>query len=566
MFTVFQLIFILLAAIGFHRIYNYETLFTPWRSFIAKCQPCARMLLCPPCNALWILSFTAAFDFFAPRPWGEIVLTPFVLYPFLRSVVWFYQQDFRLSSPLPQPATIAIPTQPLSVGEVIPATPPAAKECAPCEAAKKRAEELKIEHAANIAYEKRFVIMTPMFSNFHPSYSLTSVVIDQARMLSKNPKWLVQIWVTTVCDTSSVPADLPSNVQIMKALPPIPLTDDYIDEKAKKLFAEQVMPKLFVLGNATIIAHDLLFVSSYLTIASAIHETLGTIAGFTWFHVAHSAPASIRPNDPKIMARATLPAGHKLLCLSLSQASAFATYYDTNPANVLVMPNARDIRSLLGASPRMWDFISRHQLLDADIVQIFPLSTPRADAKGLGTVIKVFAQMAKTRSVRLIVANAHANQNEAILFGFKKLAEKEGLPAESLVFVSESYPELAAYGLPTADLQMLFQVGNVFLFPTISEACSMTLMEAAASGALLVLNASTPSLFDIIPAHDTMLNVRWGSLVETAGPSANPSDVATWVVQELEANPMNRTKRSILKSHNIDALSIRLQSLVSGNA
>ncbi len=562
MFTVLQLFFILFAAIGIHRIYNYETLFSPWRAFIDRCQPCARMLLCPPCNALWILTFTAAFDFFAPRPWGEIILTPFMLYPFLRSVVWFYQQDLKLGSD-------AAPTltHPTTVQEIVPypVQPPKAG-CTACGAAKKKAEALKVEHAANLEYEKRFVIMTPMFSNFHPSYSLTSVVLDQARMLSKNPKWLVQVWVTTVCDTSAVPSDLPANVQIVKALPPIPLSDDFVDEKAKKLFAEQIMPKLFILGNATIIAHDLLFVSSYLTIASAIHETLGGIAGFTWFHVAHSAPAAIRPNDPKVMARATLPPGHKLLCLSLSQAAAFAVYYDTDPANVLVMPNARDIRSLLGASPRMWDFISRHQLLDADIVQIFPLSMPRADAKGLATVIKVFAQMAKTRTVRLVVANAHANQNEAVIFGFRKLAEKEGLPADALVFVSESYPELAAYGLSTPDLQMLFQVGNVFLFPTISEACSMTLMEAAASGALLVLNASTPSLFDIIPAHDTMLNVRWGSLVEPAVQSAPPSDVANWVVQELEANPMNRTKRSILKSHNVDALGIRLRALVTGNA
>lgn len=561
MLTFLSFLILALSSIGAHQIYNQEDIFIPWRKIIKVWW--LKALWCSTCNAFWISIVASLFFIFVPEPWNILVLLPLALYSVVRSAIWVQNSATKWKQPswvLPPPESPILKT-PATASDalVIPSTVPP-KGCSSCKAV----TGMKEEQDRYLSFEKRFVLMTPMINDWNSSYSLTSVILDQARMLAENPKYLVQIWVTTVCNLSMVPSDLPKNVEIKKVLPPIPLPNDFIDDKAKTIFAGQVVPHLMILGNATIIAHDLLFVSSYLTVAAAIHETLGKIKNFSWFHLCHSAPSIIRPNDPKILLRASLPEGHRLLCLAESQKESLATYYGVGQDRVSVVPNARDIRVLTQATPRVWSFIRKHQLLEADIVQIFPLSTPRSGAKGLSHVIKIFAELSKTRTVRLVVANAHANQNAATLISFRNEAHLAGLPADALIFVSDSIPELSVYGFPTVELQTLFQVSNLFVFPTISEACSMTLMEAAAAGCHLVLNASTPSLFDIIP-KEFARTFRWGSLVDTVQPGdlPAPETVAALIVSDLSLNLANRTKRWVLRTHNIDAVGTKLRDVLN---
>ncbi len=550
--TIFLVI--VLASIGMHRIYNFESLFQGWHRLASRGGRWTRFLSCPACNAFWIaLGCTGI----AYCPHGIWALAPFATYPFVRASLWVYDASLlfllRLkptgTTPSPVLGGISTPQEP-----IISVKPP----CRTCQS-KEKATAIKDEQERYLSYEKRVVIMTA-FADWNPSYSLTSVVLDHARMLAANERWFIQIWVNTTCNLDGLP-QLPANVEVKKVLPPISLTADYVDPKAKEIFSGQVLPHFMVLGNATIITHDLLFVSSYVTIAAAIHETLGHVRGFTWFHVCHSAPAVTRPTEGDARFRASAPEGHRLLCLAPSQIPALAAYYGVDPSRISAIPNGRDLRILSQASTRVAKLVHDHRLCEADVVQVFPLSTPRACDKGLSHVIRIFAEMSKNAEVRLVVANAHANSNEAAVVNFHREAKAAGLPADALIFTSEAFPDLAAYGLPMMDVQTLFQFSNLFIFPTISEACSLTLMEAALAGNLLVLNGSVPSLLDIVP-KEYCITYDWGNLVERPI-LPNPVQIAKHILGELDSNRANLSKRAVLRTHNLDTIGAKLRAIVA---
>ncbi len=565
--TVFQFVLIMLATIGAHRIFNYETLFSPVRSALQRWMPWNTLLNCAACNAFWFGLLFLSISLWCHPTTSRVILGTCAIYPIVRACVWVYAHAHLVEALRPgaviapqiaSPVITSIPAGGIATFQspvVSPAQPPPCRTCQ----SKEKSEAIRKEQERYLSYEKRIVIMTT-FSDWNPSYSLTSVVLDHARMLAANERWLVQIWVNTTCTLDSLP-ELPKNVEVKKVLPPIALTADEVDQKAKEIFIGQVMPHLLVLGNAVVITHDLLFVSSYVTIAAAIHDMLGQVKAFTWFHVCHSAPSVVRPTGGDVPYRTTLPPEHRLICLAASQVPALAAYYDVDPSRVSVAPNARDLRILAGVSPRMADFIRAHKICTADVVQIFPLSTPRACDKGLSHVIRIFAEMSKTAQVRLIVANAHANSNEASVVAFHREAKAAGLPSDALIFTSEAFPDLATYGLPSADLQALFQFSNVFIFPTISEACSLTLMEAALAGNLLVLNGSVPSLLDIVP-KEYCLTYDWGNLIERPL-IPSPLAIAKSILSELDTNRANLSKRAVLRTHNLDTLGAKLRAIVA---
>jgi hypothetical protein len=552
--SILLLMVILLAAIGVHRILTFEDLFYSWRRWAVR-RPWTKPISCSACNPVWIALVLTIIALVVPEPWRWGILVPFAVYPAVRI---FDHYSGRIIGPPPKGSPLA--ADPITPSKLVQTG--SSSGCSSCGGAPATSappspalRALAKEHDDNRSYERRFVLFT-WFADLHPSYSLTTAVFDQARILARNPKHRVQVWVLTVCGLEGAPTDLPPNVIIRRCVPPIPLPIDTTDPKAEELLAGQLRPHLMLLGNATIITHDLLFVRDYVTVAATIHHHLGTIPGFRWFHVCHSAPALSRPDQgTDIRYRTNLPDGHLLISLAESHRRGLAAYYGTTEDRVRVAPNARDLRSLLSASADVASLIERHQLLEASVVQILPLSTPRAKDKGIATIIRVFAELAKTQAVRLVVPNAHANGHQDVLAELRGIAREAGLADDALIFVSESLPSRAAYGLTQAEMHVLFQCSNLFLFPSISEACSMSVLEAALNGCLLVLNESLPSLFDIIP-RSQCLAYPWGSIHQTVPLDLQPTParVAKTVMTLLTESSAQLTKRSVMRTHSFAAV------------
>lgn len=544
------------AAIAIHRIWNYERIFETPRNYIKTFVPSwlGYVFTCAACNALWIALLVVVL---ATLPFvsGKIILTGFAIYPFIRLTMWGVDFVHSLSR-APEERVF---TQPQKNNTTIKTNEETHKKCSTCEQSKIDAVE---ENKRVSAFKKRIVIMTAL-SNFHASYSLSTCVIEQARSLALARKdWLVQVWVMQITNDSLWPKDMPINVELRKVVPQIGWSDDKYDAKAAGLLAATLGRELVALGNASIITHDILFQRSYLTFAAAIHS-LSKLKGLYWWHQAHSGPSSLqsRPELP-LLYRYSLPQEHRFLSINETHNQEFEKHYAIESAAIDTCPNIRDLRTVLGCSTEISDFITKTKLAEADIVQVYPVSTSRMHHKGIRHIIKIFGALKHTgKQVRLVVVNAHANNNETLINEVKSVATSWNLHDEDLIFTSDHFKNRLSEGLSAQDTQQLMQFGNVFIFPTIAEASSLVLAEAALAGALVVANANVPSVrYDLPDA----LSYSFGTLDDTHWPSscASPAAIAEDVCRYLGQFSANITKRHILKHRNYDVLGMRLADIL----
>lgn len=249
-----------------------------------------------------------------------------------------------------------------------------------------------------------------------------------------------------------------------------------------------------------------------------------------------------------------------MVALNTADLPYLQRYYDAGPESFVSIPNPRDIRVFYGMPQRASDLVTKHGLHLADVFQVFPLSSTRMQAKGVVKVIDIFNALLKLDpelTCRLLIADAHANgpkaESERDLV--KEYAKRNGLPDGVLCFASglvdPSDNHVLSQGLDAASIRCLFQLANVFIFPTTSEAGSLVLMEAALAGNLLVLNESLPCMADYISSTDAIW-VPFGSTKEAPG-TWNPTDVAGRIQADLGQSKANSAKRTIARMHCLES-------------
>jgi hypothetical protein len=447
------------------------------------------------------------------------------------------------SGPIKNASTVMLDGKPAPAPRRAPPRVSLTKGCSGCEISKELAasgistrirQENLDDHAAGLA-PRRVVILTTL-GDFTPAYSLVTCIIDQARALAL-AGCRVHLFVHKDCNMQDLPY-LPETVEVRPVLPRLALRENVVDEQGATDAASVLMAHLMGLGSAAVIAHDLVFQSWFVTYAKALHTIGDRYQDFTWYHVCHSSVGSVPPADPAIKAlRATIPKGHRMIVLSKGDIPRFAAYYSASEDQFLHVPNIRDPRQLFGLSKWGDQVLTKSGLLNVTgPVQVYPLSAPRMAAKGLHHVIRLFARMERTwRKGLLLVVDAHANGEEGrrAKTAMKALATKEGLSEGILQFVSDLVPERAAAGLPATDVQGLMRLGNLFAFPTTSEAGSLVLQEAYWAGNLLVLNQSLPCLLE--QARGEYLTHPWGSARQSVkDPSAGLDDLVGVIAATLK--------------------------------
>ena len=557
----------LFACIGAWRLWNYEEVFLPVRKLMGK-RAWLKPLWCVECNPFWIaLTLTAAGVLAWPFWPVRVVMASLAVYPFIRVIPWIAHCVNACVWSLAKRAQTAPP----ATTENLAATPPAIwaptpvtqappePGCTSCEASRVKMEA---EQARALGFRERVALLT-LLGDFHPSYSLTTVILNQARMLAEgHPDRLVVIFVMHGCSLDLLPKDLPGNIEVRAEIPPPAYGNDAVDGPTIARLAQLLQYSLIRLGNATIITHDILFQSAFINHAAAIHQ-IADLPSFAWMHLAHSCAGRTRPPEPVAKYRATLPAGHRLIALTTAEVPYLAAYYATQPDRVVVIPNARDMGDFSGASPRVRELAGRYRLGEADIVQIYPVSSTRLGAKNASMVARILGVLhTMGSSVRLVIANPHANGNvgQAQIAEVKAAAKAEGLPEESLIFTSEALPDTQAYGLPQADIAALMAYSNLFIFPSVSEACPLVLAEAALAGCTLVTNSNVPNMAEIVP-HACCLPFSFGSEREQ-GIGVPLGKVAEAILQALD-NPANRAKRRVLRHQSFAAVSGHLEAALA---
>lgn len=401
--------------------------------------------------------------------------------------------------------------------------------------------------------------MITTFASFSPDYSLVSVVADQLRMLTRHgytPGLVVQ-------EDFGEDDQVPAGVEILKVMPVLTLHDYQITERPKPEFESNVARVVAglapVLGEYDVaITHDLMFLGWYLPHNEAIRQLAREIPAMKWLHWIHSAPSG-RPAQltyPNIL-RYSLPPNSKLIYLNNHDTLRLAEMYGTMLEQVRVVHNAKDPSAFFGLHPLVQEIVDRYPILSADVVSVLPFSTPRWEGKNVKKLIWLMARIKQQgKRVLLVLVNAHCNaaREQRTVHDLLSFAFKKGLSEADICFTSTLGQEWE-YSVPNAAVRQLFQLSNVFIFPSLSECCSLVLLEAAVCKNLLVLNRDVPSMREF--GGEKALYPQFGSVqfkVAYQDEDAYWSDWAKIIIGALNQERALDSFRQVLRRHNLDAI------------
>ena len=395
------------------------------------------------------------------------------------------------------------------------------------------------------------------FYEFNSSYSLCSVVESQLKSLVKYGYETVLLVHNNFTDSDKVP----EGVEIRKVVPRFELVDYSNNKDVEPGFDDQVKKTLDCFNKHLndidiVIEHDMIFQGWFLPYCVAIHEYAKT-SKIKWFHWIHSVPNNM-PKGLKapLSLRYQLPANSKLVYLNNYNIMRASESYSIWPKDVRIIYNPVDPRLFWDLDPFVEKLVDKYPILEADLVQVYPVSSTRmVDGKQIYTVIDIFAALKKEgKKVCLIICNAHANadkEKETVQKAIDYALDK-GLGRHEIVFTSFEGKEYEQ-GVPRKVVSQLFQLSNLFIFPTKSENCPLILLEAMLSKCILILNQSLPCLREF--GKENALYFNFGSLDQDVNYDDRDNfmnDMANIIISELSVNKALKGSTLIRQKFNYD--------------
>lgn len=392
------------------------------------------------------------------------------------------------------------------------------------------------------------------FYNFDSAYSLTSVVKDQLTALVKHKYKTVLFVLPNFKDDAKVP----KGVEIRKVIPQLILEPykgtmfpDHWQEDAKKV-TKSLKENA---GDIThMICHDIFFIDQYLPYNIGLREAELPCKIFAWIHSAPSTRPALEGNPHAN--RFTLPKRTKLVYLNHVDITRVAEMYGAWDKDVRVIHNARDPRTFWNLDPFVIKLADKYGILDADIISVYPLSTPRmVSGKCVDKVIKLHGKLKELGyKTCLIVPNAHANaeKDKKMIAQTQVFASDRGIGHTELIFTSLEEVPKYEHGVSPKQITDLFHLSNVFIFPTISENCSLILLEAMLAGNLLVLNDNVKSLREFGKEQALYFDFDYRKPEEE-----NENyylDLAKILASQFEIMKPLQAKRNVFKLHNYDSI------------
>ena len=405
------------------------------------------------------------------------------------------------------------------------------------------------------------------FYNFDRAYSLCSVVEEQMHMLLEAGHEVI----LAVHDNFNADLEVPKGVEIRKVVPRFKLVDYSQCQPVQSGFEKETqIVKEALLKNLkdvdAVFTHDWIFQGWFLVYNVGMREAAKELK-CKWFHWIHSAP-SPRPEKLEYPhdCRYKMMPNSKLIYMNTYDTLRLAEMYGATLDDVRVIYNPLDLRTMHHYSEFTQTLIKKFNLMEADVIQVYPVSSTRFSGKQVDKVLRVLAEIKKQgKSVRFICPNAHANgENE------KKIIEdllhkgiEFGLARGEMIFTSLEDKKWEM-GIPKKIVNELFSLSNLFIFPTLSENCPLILLEAAANKCLLVLNEDFPPLRDFF--GEDALYFKFSSLIQRTEYSDENkwySDVAKIILGELKKNkPLNAFNKLRQKFNRIWILKNQLEPIL----
>lgn len=410
-----------------------------------------------------------------------------------------------------------------------------------------------------------------IFTSFYRldhGYSLCSVVVDQLAALVANGHKPVLFTLPIFSDEHL----LPEGVEVRKVIPQLML-EPYKGTGFPEHWKEDVKKvRTAIEENMTdishLICHDIFFIDTYLPYNIALREALPVFPEMKVFAWTHSAPSN-RPtleDNPHANRYFHGSKQIKFVYLNHDKVTQLAEMYAAWDDDVRVVHNSRDPRTFWGLHPLVHTIIEEYNLLDADIISVYPLSTPRMiSGKGLDKALKIHSKLKDLGyKTKMVVCNAHANaQPEKRLIADTYMwAADRGLTHNDIVFTSKLGPEFEL-GVDPKVVSDLFRLSNVFIFPTYSENSSLVLLEAMIAGNLLVLNKDVPTLREHAGEHALYMDFSYRK--DERENENYFLDLAKIIAAQFEVSKPLQVKRRALQKFNYDAIYKEIEALLYEN-
>lgn len=395
-----------------------------------------------------------------------------------------------------------------------------------------------------------------------PGYSLTGIITDQYKMLCKY-QHDVRLVVNERWKTDKNP-----DYEVFKGLKFMHLKDYYQDVLEEPHIADlpatiELMKEALTWPDGTmadfVLTHDLVFQGWFLPYLHAIRAVDPEFPQLKWLHWIHSVPTGRRPYW-KIIGK-----NHKLIYPNMTDALRCAEEFRGQLDDVRVIHHVKDPRVFGNFSDLTCRMVDRWDLLSADIMQTYPMSSDRFNAKGLQHVIKIFENFKNMgKSVRLVVANQWGNVLK-YREQCRDIQKNSTLTGNELCFTSQfdMYKDAKAdedrgkweLGVPARTVQELQAISNIFIFPTREESFGLVLPEAALQGQLLVLNDSLSMMKEVSGLNALFFSFGSFAINHTIeNPDQYYRDIALVIIGKMDRELGIRAKTFMKKMYNADSI------------
>lgn len=411
------------------------------------------------------------------------------------------------------------------------------------------------------------------FNEFHPGYSLTAIVRDQLHMLTKYGHEVL-LYVNEQYSDVTYPFELPHGVELRKKTTFAHLID-YQSEKDITPEHEKIANRFALMLAEDLkdvdvcITHDLIFQGWFYPYALGIFKALNDTRRVLFLHWIHSIPSgfkdwwniqAFRPN-------------HKLVFPNETDRLLVAEQYRGEIEDVRVCPHIVDLRSFFEFHPDTWAFIDHYQIMNKEIIQIYPASSDRLESKRLDWLIHLFSVFKERgHDVCLICANQWAvgsrrtmvrdheqydSDTMRRLERFEKIAYRNGLRVgEDFIFTSRYDEPRFLQGIPRQMMRELMMLSNLFVFPTDHESFGLVLPEVALAAAPYpVLNKSLDMMREVGGGQGIYFDM--GSFNRQFNPQDGRKyieDVATIIMGRMVQNESLCMRQFVRRAYNMDTI------------
>lgn len=398
------------------------------------------------------------------------------------------------------------------------------------------------------------------FTSFNSEYSLCTVVEQHLDMLLKHGYEPVLFTLDSFTDSKKIM----EGVDVRAVIPQLILEpyqqNNLVNFEADVTIAQKAMEE-HMADIDVMLTHDIIFQNSFLPYNEAMRRAIkSTLSHVKWLHWMHSGPSTRPRMDGSPYDNLyTLPANSRLIYMNHTDKLRAAEMYAVPEHEVRVIYNPMDPRLLFGSHPLTKHLIDKYDLLSADVIDIYPLSTTRMGHAGkqIEKVIKLMGNVKKLgKTVRIVVCNAHANgeREKKAIESMYLLAGLEGIEKNELIFTSLEQVPNWEHGVPHEVIIDLFLLSNVFIFPTVSENCPLVLLEAMACKNLIVSNFNFPALREFTQEH--ALYFQFSSLVQNVnyaeGMDKYFEDAAKITISRLENDMALKAQERLRKTFNVE--------------